>query len=224
MFVSLRSIIKKWQNRRYQNVMHEWGYCYQLLNLFIVFVPFRFPPRAINWCMSRFKQLCIFNQFSLLENESSIVFSMAQRDYGGEGIVIGLYEKTRQFQIERTLKSTLNLKRHPFSNQKLSPAMTFPFGHPIGKKSNPYPTPTQAFIVVHFALYNMTSECLSKVAIMIEKQLLPTTLKKCRTTSRERKERNLDRLLANLKAIFLQSIQDSFSKFRRQGISRALSC
>ena len=149
---------------------------------------------------------------------------MAPRDYGGEGIVIGLCGKNRQFQIERTLKSTLNLERHPFSNQKWSQAMTFPFGHPIGKKSNPYPTPTQAFIVVHFALYNMTSERLSKVAIMIEKQLLTTTLKKCRTTSRERKERNLDCLLVNLKAIFLQYIQDTFSKFRRQGSSRALSC
>lgn len=174
--------------------------------------------------MSRFKQLCIFNQFSLLENESSIVFSMAQRDYGGEGIVTGLCGKNRQFQIQRTLKSTLNLKRHPFLNQKWSQAMTFPFGHPIGKKSNPYSTITQAFIVVHFALYNMTSECLSKVAIMIEKQLLPTTLTKCRTTSREKKERNLDRLLVNLKEIVLQYIQDTFSKFRRQGISRALSC
>lgn len=102
--------------------------------------------------------------------------------------------------------------------------MTFPFGHPIGKKSNPYPTPTQAFIVVHFALYNMTSECLSKVAIMIENQLLPTTLKKCGTTSREKRERNLERLLVNLKAFVLQYIQDTFSKFRRQGISGALSC
>ena len=120
--------------------------------------------------MSRFKQFCIFNQFSVLKSESSIVFSMAQRDYGGEGIVIGLDGKNRQFQIQRTLKSTLNLKRHPFSNQKWSQAMTFPFGHPIRKKSNPYPTATQAFIV-HFALYNMTSECLSKVAIMIENQL-----------------------------------------------------
>lgn len=174
--------------------------------------------------MSRFKQLCIFNQFSLLENESSIVFSMAQRDYGGEGIVTGLCGKNRQFQIQRTLKSTLNLKRHPFLNQKWSQAMTFPFGYPIGKKSNPYSTITQAFIVVHFVLYNMTSECLSKVAIMIEKQLLPITLTKCRTTSREKKERNLDRLLVNLKEIVLQYIQDTFSKFRRQGISRALSC
>lgn len=161
--------------------------------------------------MSRFKQFCIFNQFSVLKNESSIVFSMAKRDYGGEGIVIGLCGKNRQFQIQRTLKSTLNLKRHPFSNQKWSQAMTFPFGQPKRKKSNPYPTPTQAFIVVHFALYNMTSECLSKVAIMIENQLLPTTLKKCRTTSREKRERNLERLLVNLKAFVLQYIQDTFS-------------
>lgn len=128
---------------------------------------------------------------------------MAQRDYGGEGIVIGLCRKNRQFQIERTLKSTLNLKRHPFSNQKWLQAMPFSFGHPIGKKCDPYPTPTQAFIVVHFALYTMTSECLPKVAIMIKKQLLPTTSKKCKTTNREKKERNLDRLLVNLKAIFL---------------------